>query len=324
MHTTDPPSSSAHPAHPSPLTAATAPPLWDCLRAARRHDATRRLDWCWLDRAPHAAAVHMGSVPRDILHALLGAAATWSPELDSRLFVQDGILVLQGPVSSLDNCLSSLNQAMRSAGLLAGWRDERFALWPLQADPGRSPALGTLERAATRLWGTWTLGAHANGYVADAQGRPTHLWIGQRSATKSTDPGLLDNLIGGGVPQGQSPHETLVREAWEEAGLTPDQVRGARAVGTLDVLRDMAHGLQRERLFLYDLALDPQVQPCNQDGEVAAFHKLSVAQAVQAAAEGRMTVDAAIATLDFARRHGLLGEAQSVVTPALQALAMPL
>lgn len=54
--------------------------------------------------------------------------------------------------------------------------------------------------------GDWpALGAHASGYVADVAGRPTQLWIAQRSMAKATDPGSFDNLIGGGVPDGQAP-----------------------------------------------------------------------------------------------------------------------
>lgn len=85
-------------------------------------------------------------------------------------------------------------------------------------DDGR--LLATFERAAARFWGTLTFGAHCNGYLADAHGRPTHLWIARRSFTKPTDPGLLDNLVGGGVPHGQSPFDCVRREGWEEAGLS--------------------------------------------------------------------------------------------------------
>ena len=54
-------------------------------------------------------------------------------------------------------------------GLIRAWRDEPFALF----DPADGARLATMERAAARFWGTLTLGAHANGYVADAQ-RPAH------------------------------------------------------------------------------------------------------------------------------------------------------
>jgi hypothetical protein len=48
------------------------------------------------------------------------------------------------------------------------------------------------------------------------------------------------------------------------------------------------------------------VIPANQDGEVAGFELLAPAPALALAAAGEMTVDAALVTLDFALRHGLL------------------
>ena len=113
------------------------------------------------------------------------------------------------------------------------------------------------------------MGAHCNGFVADAQGRPTHIWVAQRSLTKPTDPGRLDNLIGGGVPLGQSPWEALQREAFEEAGLAPDEIAQATPGRIIALHCDILEGLQREHLHVYDLRLPPGRTPQNQDGEVA-------------------------------------------------------
>jgi 8-oxo-dGTP pyrophosphatase MutT (NUDIX family) len=201
--------------------------------------------------------------------------------------------------------LAQLNATLRSMGLIRAWRDEPFALF----DPADGARLATIERASARFWGTLTLGAHANGYVADAHDRPTHLWIAQRSPAKATDPGLFDNLIGGGVPEGQSPLQALVREGWEEAGLHPPQMAGARAGSVLSLQRDIREGLQFEWLHAYDLALPAGLEPHNQDGEVANFRCLPVDEALSLAAGRQMTVDAALVTLDFALRHALLGEA---------------
>jgi 8-oxo-dGTP pyrophosphatase MutT (NUDIX family) len=166
--------------------------------------------------------------------------------------------------------------------------------------------LARFERAAARFWGTLTRGAHANGYVAGADGGPTHLWIARRSDSKATDPGLFDNLIGGGVPHGQTPHETLVREGFEEAGLTPEQMSAARRGRVIHIDRDVPEGRMVEHVHAFDVELPAGVRPQNQDGEVAAITLLPVAEAAALAAGGTMTVDASLVTLDFLLRHRLL------------------
>ena len=163
-----------------------------------------------------------------------------------------------------------------------------------------------------RFWGTLTFGAHATGYVAGADGRPEKLWIARRAADKATDPGKFDNLIGGGVPAGQAPLQALVREGWEEAGLLPAHLLDVRAGSTLRLCRDIPEGLQHEWLHSFDLALPRAgLRPQNQDGEVAGFELLPVAQALRLAASNAMTVDAALVTLDFALRHRLLSIEES-------------
>jgi 8-oxo-dGTP pyrophosphatase MutT (NUDIX family) len=182
------------------------------------------------------------------------------------------------------------------------WRDEIFPI----VDPATLQPLARTERGAARFWGTLTFGAHATGYVTGADGRPSHLWIARRSRSKAVDPGLLDNLIGGGVPDSQTPLEALLREGWEEAGLTSAQMEAARAGSVIRLRRDIPEGLQFEEIHSFDLELPAGLLPCNQDGEVQAFSCVPVAEALALAAGTTMTVDAALVTLDFALRHALL------------------
>jgi 8-oxo-dGTP pyrophosphatase MutT (NUDIX family) len=263
---------------------------WLALHAATTHDAAARVPFVLNGR-------RIGSVARRHLAALrtLGLA------------VDGHQVALHTAPEAPDAALARLNAALRAQGLILAWRDEPFPV----LDPTTGKPLGAMERAAARFWGTLTLGAHANGYVADASGRPTHLWIATRSPTKATDPGLRDNLVGGGVPDGQTPHQTLVREGWEEAGLTPAHMREAAAGSVLRLQRDIREGLQHEWLHVFDLRLPAGLEPRNQDGEVARFDCLPVTQALALAAGDTMTVDAALVTLDFALRHALLPEAQS-------------
>lgn len=258
--------------------------------------------------AAPALVARVGSVSRDAPAALLRQLAPWLRHGEDGWWAE-------GAPEQLEERFASLHAALRERGLITGWRDEAFAVTPA----GGGPVLARIERAASRFWGTLTLGAHANGYVADDSGRPTHLWIAERSPHKPTDPGKLDNLVGGGVPAGQTPFETLLREGWEEAGLDEPRMRrcvrglgeqSTRPVAAFEIQRPLPDcaglGWQWERVHAWDLRLEPGQQPRNQDGEVAALRLLPVAEAIELAHGDAMTVDAALVTLDFALRHRLL------------------
>ena|GEM_PF-1149760 len=117
-----------------------------------------------------------------------------------------------------------------------------------------------------------TFDAHANLYVTGDDGRPAQLWIARRAAKKATDPGKLDNLVVGGVAWGETPPLALVREADEEACLEAGLVQQhAVAAGAVELYSDVVEGFQHERIFVFDLALAPEVRPVNRDGEVAGF-----------------------------------------------------
>ncbi len=263
---------------------------WPAIDAARRQVVPRvPLRW-----ATDGAVI--GHVAREHLAAL----RRWPRSLR---VAGDAVTLLRH--DGLDEALAEAHHRLRDDGLILAWREEPFTLW----HPETMQPLATIERAAARFWGTLTLGAHANGVFADAAGRPQAMWIAQRSFTKPTDPGKLDNLVGGGVPRGQTAHEALVREGWEEAGLDAATMAAAHPGRVIELQRDVPEGLQFERLYVWDLPLPPDVQPRNQDGEVAALRCLPLAQAIELAAGDAMTVDAALVTLDFALRHHLLDEA---------------
>ena len=125
------------------------------------------------------------------------------------------------------------------------------------------------------------------------------------------------------MPHGQSPAQALVREAWEEAGLRPAELHGLQPGSVLALQREVAEGWQHEWLYSHDVELPAGRVPQNQDGEVAGFTLMPVADAL-ALACGRvpgaeMTADAALVTLDFALRHRLLGAAEGERLRALAA-----
>lgn len=262
---------------------------WPALAAARRA-ATERVPF-WL------AGQRVGSVDRRHLAALARLAPSWVA--DDRVVAP----IALANADALTATLAPLNRALHAAGLVRGWRHEPYAV---VTRLGQAP-LALIERAAARFWGTLTFGAHANGYVVDAAGRPTHLWIARRALTKATDPGKLDNLVGGGVPHGQAPFETLVREGFEEAGLGPELMRGATPGRTIELRCDIAEGFMHEQIHTFDLCLPAGLHPVNQDGEVAELRRWPINEALALAAGDAMTTDASLVTLDFALRRSLLG-----------------
>jgi len=270
-------------------------PSWPAIALARTRDGPARIPFVLMDE--------QGPVLGSVAIAHLAALREW-PDAFELLASADGTpraLALRLPAGERDARLAQIHARLHAQGLVVGWRDEPY---PLRDRSGGEH--GIIERAASRFWGMLTLGAHCNGYVADPTGRPTHLWIARRSYSKPTDPGRLDNLIGGGVPAGQSPREAVIREGWEEAGLSPAQMAGLVTGGLIDLECDIAEGRQHERLHVFDLELPPGRVPVNQDGEVAEHRVMTVAEAIARAAAGELTTDAALATLDFAVRRRLI------------------
>ncbi len=88
-------------------------------------------------------------------------------------------------------------------------------------------------------------GRNLNGLVRRQDG--LWVWIAKRTDTRPLDPGKLDHLVAGGVPAGFTPLETLVKEAKEEAGMSPELARQATPVGTITYAMDREEGLRRDR-----------------------------------------------------------------------------
>jgi len=210
--------------------------------------------------------------------------------------------------------VEDVTRVLAGEGLLSAWRDERYAV----AVEFGAPPLVDIERAAARYFGIRTYAVHINGLVR--RGGGLRMWLARRSPTKAIDPGLLDNLVGGGIATGYGVLETLRKEAWEEAGIPADVAARARPQGSIDICRPQPQGLQRETVFVYDLELDADFRPANQDGEAVEHRQLTMAEAAELIAdngEGVVTADASLVILDCLLRHGALGPD----SPGLRALS---
>jgi 8-oxo-dGTP pyrophosphatase MutT (NUDIX family) len=228
-----------------------------------------------------------------------------TPELAARLASIHGVfearagdIVLAPGLDTPNKRTSALTvvvDALVAEGRITGVRNERYAVRRHFDDP----ALFEIERAAARPFGLTTWAAHVNG-VTDSG---ASMWIARRSAEKPIDPGMLDNLVGGGIASGHGVAETVVKECWEEAGIASPLARQARPAGTVRLLRHVREGVQSEVIFVHDLHLPPGFEPRNTDGEVSAFERVPVARLPERLAEGGFTCDSALVILDFLVRQ---------------------
>jgi 8-oxo-dGTP pyrophosphatase MutT (NUDIX family) len=184
-------------------------------------------------------------------------------------------------------------------GLLSPWRDETYAI---VAAPGRAPSFD-LERAAVRFFGFTAHSVHVNGLTDGGRA----MWIAQRSPHKAIDPGMYDNLIGGGIASGTTCEHTLRKEAWEEAGVGPELAAAAVPAARICTQRESADGLHAEIIEIYDIDLPADFVPANQDGEVAGFRRLTLQEVVaELEADAPYTVDAAAVALECLARRGVI------------------
>jgi len=216
---------------------------------------------------------------------------------------RDAVVLRQG-LATPDNrsaAIADIAATLRSEGALPAWRDELYAVARGFADP----PLFLIERGAARYFGVRTYAAHVNGIVVQDE---TQMWLARRSAQKAVDPGLLDNLVGGGIGAGFRVDQTVVKEAWEEAGIPESLARCARPAGIVCAVKPMFDGLQRETLFVHDLALPPDFVPHGQDGEAVEHRLVTLRDAAHTIAnehgDDEVTLDASLVVLDYLIREG--------------------
>ncbi len=204
------------------------------------------------------------------------------------------------------DAMEHVARVLSAEDALSGWRDERYAVVREFGDV----ACFDLERCAARYFGIRTFAAHINGLVRTKTGVRT--WLGRRSAHKAIDAGLLDNMVGGGIAAGATVAATVVKEAWEEAGVPAAIAASAQPWGTVRICRAHPKGLERETVYVHDLWLDPDFMPKGVDGEVAEFRLESLSDAARLAAnrEGRdvLTADASLVLVDCLIRHGVIAD----------------
>ena len=224
----------------------------DCRHIAGMHDLMR-----------HIAACRNATLPGGRVPLWLGTEQIgWVlPDTAAALVALGGTLD-GGRVAVPADQLYGMARQLADQGLCR-FRDEAF---DVRAAPD-GPVLAQVDRGAVPLLGVQAEGVHLNGLVRRSDG--LWIWVARRAAHKLLDPGKLDHLVGGGVPAGLTPWETLAKEADEEAAVPPALIAQALQVAKLGYAMDYTEG--RDRLHCYDLLLPEDFAPRPRDGEVESF-----------------------------------------------------
>ncbi|KKY35833.1 putative thiamin pyrophosphokinase-related protein [Diaporthe ampelina] len=172
-----------------------------------------------------------------------------------------------------------------------------------------------IDRNAAQLFGLLTMGAHMTCYTLEPseEGCQMKLWVPRRAFHKKNDAGKLDNTVAGGISNGDTPLQTILAEAEEEAALNRDFVtENVRMTGTLSFFNQCpateGRHMRPRVLYTFELELPQDMVPTPHDGEVCEFLRIGVQEMKEAIMAGEMTDDAAIVWLGFLVRHGIVDE----------------
>ncbi|KAL1854327.1 hypothetical protein Daus18300_011513 [Diaporthe australafricana] len=169
-----------------------------------------------------------------------------------------------------------------------------------------------LFRYAAPLFGIVSQGAHLTAYTRMSSG--LKIRVARRSPTISTFPNKLDSTVAGGISAEDTPFETIVREADEEASLPEDLTRrDIRPVGVLTYITVLEKGQEEvgglvkpDMVHVYDMEVAEDVVPKPHDDEVKEFYLLTPGEVKAALLREEFKSNSAAVMVDFFIRHGII------------------
>lgn len=169
-----------------------------------------------------------------------------------------------------------------------------------------------LFRYAAPLFGIVSQGAHLTAYTRTSSGMK--IWVPRRSPQISTFPNKLDSTVAGGISAEDTPFETIIREANEEASLSETLTkRDIRPVGVLTYITVLEKGqgevaglVKPDMVHVYDMEVAEDVIPKPHDDEVKEFYLLTPDEVKAALLKNEFKTNSAAVMIDFFIRHGII------------------
>ncbi|NYT65398.1 DUF4743 domain-containing protein [Alcaligenaceae bacterium] len=194
---------------------------------------------------------------------------------------------------SLNGVLADLAEALKDTGCLRSWRNELLDVY------GEGRRMAVIERAAVRPLGLLTKAVHLNAWAPDGS-----LWVAKRSDTKSTDPGMWDTLVGGLATAGESLDLSLLRESYEEAGLSEEDLANRTPLRVIVRMhKRLPEGYQVEDALVSDCVLAKSVRPHNIDGEVSEIRCVGMPELWSMIQADAFTQEAELVILEGLQQH---------------------
>ena len=203
--------------------------------------------------------------------------------------------------SGRTEAVAAVTTQLHDEGIIARHHGEAYRVAASFSDP----ALLTIDRASVAWFGVRAYGQHLNGFVR--RDGEMLMWLGRRSRSKPSFPGMLDQLVAGGLPHGIALDDNLAKECWEEATIPATMAARAVPVGTVSYARETDAGLKADLLFNYDLELPTDFVPRANDGEMEEFLLLPLAEVAALVEHSNQLKDNCnLVVIDFLIRHGYL------------------
>lgn len=220
-------------------------------------------------------------------------------------------------VNQRNQVIAETVQALIDNGVVAYILDEPY---PVKGHDNE--VFFVIDRAMVPFMGFRSFGQHINGYVKKPDG--LYLWIGTRARDRRIFPGMLDNMVAGGLPHGLSLQQNLLKECHEEAGMPEELALQAIPVSAITYNAISEKGYKPDTLYCYDIELSEEFIPVNTDGEVEKFELLPVAEVISKVKQGGLfKPNCNLVLIDFFARHGLLDAQEPEFLEIQQGLHVP-
>ncbi|KAA0199802.1 hypothetical protein HAZT_HAZT007455 [Hyalella azteca] len=172
-------------------------------------------------------------------------------------------------------------------------------------------------RVLTALLGIRAFGVHLTGFVRNAAGDVAGVWLQKRADNKPTYPGMMDNMVAGGMSDSLTATQVLFKEAEEEASIPAHLIERAKSAGSVSFLTESDRGIHANTEYVFDLELPADFKPSINDGEVQGFALITTEDIMPYLLSPNFKLTSAPVLLDFLIRHGIVNSNTVVDLPQI-------